>query len=726
MTTSVIVCAYTLDRWTDLQRAVASLGDQTVAPDEILVVIDHNTELLERAQRVFGEATVLANEHDQGLSGARNTGVLAARGDVILFLDDDAYADSKWIAANLRALEDPEVVGVGSWIEPNWEGGEPDNFPDTFRWVMGCSYSGLPGEGATIRNPIGAGMAMRREVFTQVGGFSSGLGRVGSTPLGCEETELAIRYSQHRPEARFVHAPGAVVHHYVPRSRLTWSYFLRRCWAEGLSKAAVAALVGAGDGLSAERQHAMRALPLDILRSLALIPRRPRAGAERVARIVAGTVVAALGVLRGTWAIRRHPEELRGEKPVRGWRPFPMVRVNLEESLSEVIVEDPETTSAWVEIWRDSQLVARRVVSVDHGVVAWGSPSEFPSHSSPEGTRDAPLSDSTLPHITVVVCTIYEDPDLFNHVLGRITTLDYPHFDVVVVDNRRGDNAPELLLAPMPKGGATVTVVREKTPGLSAARNRGILNASGEVVAFTDDDVLVDERWLRALGERFVRSPDVVAVGGLVLPAEMEHQAQVWFEEYFGGFSRDYSLQVITPEIGRTDPLYPYAAGRFGAGANMAFRRGALLERGGFSMSLGTGTPSRGGEDLDIFLRLALAQETLCFDPSAIVRHRHRTTDAALRRQVVGYGAGLTAVYAELISRDPRHIWRMARRALAGIAHLDQSRRESSPTSEVTYPGDLKYLEWRGALWGPWWNYQARREVRRLDSDLLRVFGRPR
>ncbi len=162
-------------------------------------------------------------------------------------------------------FDDPMVAGSGGWIVPHWEVREPRWFPNTFLWAIGCSYEGLPRSGGTIRNPIGANMALRRGVFTLVGGFSEGLGRVGSTTLGCEETELCIRYNIRRPEDSFVLVRDAVVSLRIPQARCTWRYFLRRCWAEGLSKAAVTSLVGKNAGLSAERRHVAKVIPLEVL-----------------------------------------------------------------------------------------------------------------------------------------------------------------------------------------------------------------------------------------------------------------------------------------------------------------------------------------------------------------------------------------------------------------------------------------------------------------------------
>ena len=198
---SVIVCAFTEDRWEDLSRAVDSLHRQTEQPREVIVVIDHCPGLLHRAQRDLAGVTVLPNRFGKGLSGGRNTGAMADGGDVIAFLDDDAAADPGWIAAICDRYQDPRVLGVGGLVKPDWDTGRPSWFPPELDWVVGCSYRGLPEASAPVRNFIGANMSFRREVLDQLGGFSDGLGRVDAIPLGCEETELCLRASQ-RPTPR--------------------------------------------------------------------------------------------------------------------------------------------------------------------------------------------------------------------------------------------------------------------------------------------------------------------------------------------------------------------------------------------------------------------------------------------------------------------------------------------------------------------------------------------
>jgi len=187
---------------------------------------------------------------------------------------------------------------VGGWAEPAWDApGRPAWFPEAFLWVVGCSYDGLPEHAAAIRNPIGATMGFRRADVVEVGGFTSGIGRVGKHPVGCEETELSIRVRARaglRP-ARIELRRDAVVHHRVRADRHTLDYFTRRCFWEGYSKAVVAAAVGSDDALSSERSYTAKVLPAAVGRGLARAARGEVAGAAQSAAVVLGFATTALG-----------------------------------------------------------------------------------------------------------------------------------------------------------------------------------------------------------------------------------------------------------------------------------------------------------------------------------------------------------------------------------------------------------------------------------------------
>lgn len=300
-TISVVVCAYTLDRWAALQAAIESLTTQTLVPREIVVVIDHNPTLLARVRERFPQTIALANAGAQGLSAARNTGIAAATGAIVAFLDDDAFAAPDWLARLAAGYADPRVLGVGGRIDPRWLDPAPAWFPQEFYWILGCDYLGLPTEARAIRNLIGANMSLRRAAFDQIGGFRTGMGRLGTVPLGCEETELCIRLGQRFPAAQLRYEPTARVEHLVTPGRATPRYFFARCWAEGQSKALVAALTGPTDGLASERAYTFNVLPRGVLRGLRDgLLRREAAGFGRAAAIVGGLAVTTAGYLHGT------------------------------------------------------------------------------------------------------------------------------------------------------------------------------------------------------------------------------------------------------------------------------------------------------------------------------------------------------------------------------------------------------------------------------------------
>ncbi|TQK50809.1 glycosyl transferase family 2 [Streptomyces sp. SLBN-118] len=289
-TLSVVVCAYTVDRWDDLRAAIGSVHAQARPADEIVLVIDHCQELYELASTSLSGVRVIPNHQSKGLSGARNTGVAAARCEVVAFLDDDAAADPDWTDRMLARYDDPHVVGVGGLVRPWWGTDRPAWFPPEFDWVVGCSYRGLPEQPTPVRNFIGANMSFRRAEVVAAGGFRTDLGRVGTRPLGCEETELCLRIAARRPDAVLLYEPAAAVRHHVPGTRTTWAYFRSRCYAEGLSKALVARHSGSKAALASERTYLRSTIPQAFVRTLRL----GRPGALRTLAALAGGVWATV------------------------------------------------------------------------------------------------------------------------------------------------------------------------------------------------------------------------------------------------------------------------------------------------------------------------------------------------------------------------------------------------------------------------------------------------
>ena len=302
---SVIICAYTEARWPDLVAAVESLHRQSTPAREIIVVVDHNQCLLERVRTELSGIVVVENSKPQGLSGARNSGIAVAQGALIAFLDDDAMAEPGWLARLNRCFEDPQVLGVGGTVEPKWSSKRPAWFPREFYWIVGCTYQDMPEKPVVVRNPFGGCACFRREMFEVVGGFRTGIGRVGTLPMGCEETELCIRASQHWPQKVFLYEPQARIHHHIPSSRTSWHYFRSRCFAEGLSKAAVAQFVGAKDGLATERTYIVRTLLRGVARGVMDgILHLDVTGFARAVAIAAGLTITVAGYSTGVIAQR--------------------------------------------------------------------------------------------------------------------------------------------------------------------------------------------------------------------------------------------------------------------------------------------------------------------------------------------------------------------------------------------------------------------------------------
>ena len=311
---SVVICAYTLDRWPDLQAAVTSVLDQQHKVQRVIVVIDHNPDLLDRAQIQWpavdtaspcAVVQIVASRGLRGLSGARNTGVAMATTEIVAFLDDDAVADPTWSQRLLAPYCDQDVIACGGAAVPALDGPRPRWWPLEFDWVVGCSYVGLPSSQSEVRNLIGANMSLRRQAAVDIGGFVEGIGRVGSRPLGCEETDLFIRLSRRWPQSRIVYEPRALVHHRVPTARLTCRYFRARCFAEGLSKAKVAGHVGHEQALASERSYVRRVLPRAVAR--ACLGDRGAGNASQAIAIGIGLLVTTAGYASGQLAAIRPP-----------------------------------------------------------------------------------------------------------------------------------------------------------------------------------------------------------------------------------------------------------------------------------------------------------------------------------------------------------------------------------------------------------------------------------
>lgn len=310
--------------------------------------------------------------------------------------------------------------------------------------------------------------------------------------------------------------------------------------------------------------------------------------------------------------------------------------------------------------------------------------------------------------VTVVVCTLGEDQRLIQTVRS-ILAQTHAELELIVVDNNPGSGGAGSWLADF--SDPRLRIVPEPRRGLSAARNAGLHVAAGSVIAYTDDDAYADSEWIRRLVAPFDEHEGIVCVTGLVLPAELATVEQVWFEE-FGAFDKGFdrtvwsavAADVGTEALGRRGhggALFPYSAGIYGSGNNMAFRSDWLRGQRLFDTALGAGTLARGGEDLDAFLTAMLSGGILIYEPRAIVKHYARSDMIALRQQMYGYGSGLSAVMVKHLVSGPKSAVRIISRLPRGLHKLLAPTSEKNAGKTQGFPQELSRAELAGFAAGP-------------------------
>lgn len=638
ITLSVIVCTYTMRRRTDVMAAVRSAATQLVDGDEIIVVIDHNPELRVALESEDLGARIVDSREEPGLSGARNTGAGAASSPVLVFLDDDAVLRTGSLDRIRQAFADTSVALVGGAVHADWEGGrEPWWFPPEFGWVVGCDYVGLPGDGAVIRNPIGAAMAVRADAVASAGGFATELGRVGSLPAGCEETAMGIAIRERDPAALIVRAVGFAVDHRVPVERQTLRYFTSRCFHEGRSKAVLSALVGAQAGLSAERSYVAVTLTASSFRYVFETLRGRLSSVVRLLVMILGLFCTAAGLVTA----RRQPSPPR-----------------------QVL----------------TPLAAGRV--------------------------------------SVVVPTVGRDT--LRATVTALLAQSHRDLEVIVVDNAPDSGRVDAVLADVDD--PRLHVARQPVPGASAARNLGAAQACGALVAFTDDDAEPDARWVACLAAAFTEDPtaSIAAVTGRVVGVDVDSDAARWFESA-GIFDKGTTATVwslrpvpgaeVLGEAPTPSAFFPVTCGEVGSSNNCCVRRDVLHAVGGFDELLGPGTPTYGGEDLDLFRRLLERGHTIVYRPDAVVGHHHRGDIEALRRQMFGYGVGMSAVLTAMTVGGSAGD--VLRRVPAGVRSLLSPHSDRNRARPPAMPRSLVWVEFAGYLLGPAAYARSRRGARR-------------
>lgn len=428
--------------------------------------------------------------------------------------------------------------------------------------------------------------------------------------------------------------------------------------------------------------------------------------------------------------------------------PVRVIVVNIDEPMPEIPASD-HYKKAWVMFCQYG--VPRCMVTLDLTIGEAAVQSRLREiveqfhESNPDENDDLAGGPVTLPSISVVIPTIVSRVEELGHCIEAIEQVDYPKYEVILVDNRRSipsdDPLPSLVL-----NRPWLRVIREERPGVSAARNAGISIANGDVIAFTDDDVRVDIHWLRCIGLRMAKNPQLDALSGLIVPTELETPSQIWFERYYGGFSGQRTFAPVTLELVPTGKTLLHGSkiavqdlegvetnrvsilgiGGYGAGANMAFRKTVLERIGGFDVHLGVGTPARGGEDLFAMISILWSGGKIGYEPGAFVHHRHRREYEELLIQLGGYGEGFTAMLTSLVRNNPRRSLSIISqlpevlkwKAAQGIERI-RGRKSDGPTEQWArplYPLPLLVREFRAYFKGPVAYFRSRAKWRRLPT----------
>lgn len=325
-----------------------------------------------------------------------------------------------------------------------------------------------------------------------------------------------------------------------------------------------------------------------------------------------------------------------------------------------------------------------------------------------EAIRDEWITSSiaSLPSLTVAVCT-KDRPENLARCLNSLLQLQSSSFEILVIDNAPSDDRTQSLVDTFP----TVQYVREPKPGLNFARNRALNTASTELLAYLDDDVVVDRQWLNGLRIAWSEHPDAAAFTGLVLPYELETNAQILFERR-GGFGRGFE-KIRYGQVLPSNPLYPCGAGIFGAGCNMAFRREMLQHLGGFDEALDTGAPLPGGGDLDMFYRMIRSNQVLVYEPQYLVYHQHRQESEKLRHQYWTWGLGFMAFVTKSYQSDPTQR-RQFRRLVQWWLNDQGQQVMNSLRGRHPLPLAMILAELQGGIVGLFGEYQ--RSQRRIEN----------
>lgn len=581
----ISVIVPTRNRADGVCRNVSALVQQTIAACRFEVIVvadgcdDHTAEALRALDTRFRLRVV--EQAASGPASARNAGAALARGALLVFLDDDMLADPTLLQAHWEAQHAAPGLLVGFFTAPPWlRSDRPIRAFSNEWWDELMSRMGSPADDASFKRVCTGNLSVSRSAFLEVGGFDVGVGnRAG------EDWEFGVRWERAGGSIRY--CPAAKAHHLdQPSIRKA----LDRAHAEGRGHAWIA------------RRHAATFMKLPLKSGIDGQPwfhlgkwRRLSPARARVCAAVAAPLARLFDAIKlrrafaGAFGIAKTARYWSGVfEEVGGLSGF---RTMLQDIPAEVSAETMALPAG------AAGVAATAVASVT-------------------GPGPRPIS--------VVVCT-RDRPNSLRQCLASLGRLRYPAMEIIVVDNASTSDDTRRITV---ESGARY--LREDRPGLDWARNRGWLEARHDIVAYIDDDAQADPYWLSGINLGFT-GPAVAAVTGLILPAELHTRAQQIFEAYGNGMSKGTTARLFDPARMTAEQLI--RAQDIGVGTNMAFRKSALHELGGFDTALDVGTPACGAGDLDMLHRVLVAGRSIAYQPSAIVRHRHRRDMEGLVRQ---------------------------------------------------------------------------------------------
>jgi glycosyltransferase involved in cell wall biosynthesis len=622
---TIAIC--TRNRPTQLRRCLASLQAQLDEQSEVLVIDSAPSSSATQAiAQAFGVHYLAISR--PGLNVARNMALRAARGAIIAFIDDDAVAAPGWIEALLTSFTDPSISFATGRVMPLElrtlaqrhfeEHFSFDRGPEPFRFTANDHRPWFP----IYPSHLGTGcnMAFRREVFDVVGPFDEALD-TGTPTGGGGDIDMFRRLLR----AGFVAAynPATLVYH---EHRVDEAESRAQFWAYG--KAFTALLT---KSILIEHDRVNEAVHLVAYRFWQQGRWLARRLLKRRGLPSHLILIETLGHLVGPVALLRSLRHVQLER-LHHLHPVQVQILEVEGGLPPALEVEPN---------HDLYLLINQVGRPQGSVLI-----EAPGPTIVQERlvrvvetlerQPQPLTNISAHHISIIVCT-RDRPELLRSCLESLSKLQGALHEVIVVDNGSGFETAQVA------HNYPVRLVREERPGLCRARNRGLAEARGDIVAFIDDDVSVDTGWLAALAAGFA-DPMIAGVIGLVLPRELRTPAQRIFEST-GGLGRGFNRRVYHRSLPAT-PL-----GDIGVGANMAFRRTVVLKHGPFHEALDVGTPTQAGGDIDMFYRVLKGGETILYEPAMLVWHRHREQTTDLRLLRYRYSMGASAAFTRWIIR---------------------------------------------------------------------------